>query len=204
VPAEGGAMLILEDLDTALDRGAPRIYGEVAGYAATFDPKPGTGREPALGKAIQGALRDAELEPGEVDVVFADAAGTPALDRVEADAVTGVFGADAVPVTAPKTMTGRLYAGAASLDAAAALLAMRDNVIPPTTRVRPDPSYRLDLVTGRPRTAEVRAALVIARGHGGFNSAIVLRAPAYEWEGHHVGTPDARRPQADSVGGRRR
>ncbi|OQD57692.1 ketosynthase chain-length factor [Streptomyces phaeoluteigriseus] len=175
VPGEGGAILIMEDLATARARGA-RIYGEIAGYGATFDPKPGSGRGPGLRQAIRTALDDAGTAPGDIDVVFADAAAVPDLDRVEAEAVNEVFGARAVPVTAPKTMTGRLYSGAAPLDVAAALLAIQDGVIPPTTHVELAPQYDLDLVTGAPRTASVRSALVIARGYGGFNSAVVVRA----------------------------
>ncbi|MGI5469161.1 ketosynthase chain-length factor [Streptomyces sp. CA-132043] len=175
VPGEGGALLVVEDTAAARARGA-RIYGELVGYAATFDPKPGTGGEPGLRRAIELALREADCRPQDVDVVFADAAGTVELDRIEADALRTVFGARGVPVTAPKTMTGRLYSGAAPLDVAAALLAMDEGLIPPTVHTDPDPAYDLDLVVGQPRTAEVRTALVLARGHGGFNSAVVLRA----------------------------
>ncbi len=171
VAAEGGAILIVED--AATERPS---YGEIAGYAATFDPKPGTGREPGLGRAIREALRDAGTGPGEVDVVFADAAAVPELDRTEARAISDVFGSYAVPVTAPKTMTGRLYAGGAALDLACALLSIRDGVIPPSTHVRLAPEHPIDLVTGQPRSAAVRTALVLARGHGGFNSAMVVRA----------------------------
>jgi act minimal PKS chain-length factor (CLF/KS beta) len=177
VPGEGGAIVILEDAERARQRGA-RVYGELAGYGATFDPRPGTGRAPALRQAIERALADAGAEPGEVDVVFADAAALPELDRVEAEALCAVFGPRAVPVTAPKTMTGRLYSGAAPLDVAAALLSIADGVIPPTANVAPLDEYRLDLVTGQCRTAAVRTALVVARGQGGFNSAAVLRAAA--------------------------
>lgn len=176
VSAEGGAMLILEDLASARERGAPQVYGELLGYAATFDPAPESGREPTLRKAVEGALRDARIQPDEVDVVFADAAAVPELDRVEADAIGAVFGAGGVPVTAPKTMTGRMNAGAASLDAAAALLAMRSGLIPPTTNVERASHHQIDLVTGQARDAVVRTALVIARGQGGFNAAVVLRA----------------------------
>ncbi|MBB5119203.1 beta-ketoacyl synthase [Streptomyces eurocidicus] len=176
VPGEGGALLILEDAEAARGRGATNIYGEIAGYGATFDPKPGSGREPGLRRAIEAALADAGLEPGDIDVVFADAAGTPELDRIEADAISAVFGAGRVPVTAPKTMTGRLYSGAAPVDVVAAVLAMREGLIPPTTNVTLSPEYDIDLVTGSARPAPVRAALVLARGYGGFNSAVVVRA----------------------------
>jgi act minimal PKS chain-length factor (CLF/KS beta) len=175
VPGEGGAILILESAESARERGA-RVYGEFAGYAATFDPRPGSGRGPALGKAIELALSDAGVRPDEVDLVLADAAGTPELDRAEAEAVNAVFGPRAVPVSAPKTMTGRLYSGAASLDLATALLAIRDGEIPPTVHVDPAAEYRLDLVVGEPRKARLDTVLVLARGQGGFNSAAVVRS----------------------------
>ncbi len=170
VPGEGGALLIMEPADSAHARGA-EVYGEIAGYAATFD-----GREPGLRKAVELALADARLTPGDVDVVFADAAAEPELDRVEAETLVEVFGPHGVPVTAPKTMTGRLYAGAAALDLATAFLAMEDGQIPPTVHVEPADRYGLDLVVSQPRPARLRTALVIARGHGGFNSAMVVRS----------------------------
>jgi act minimal PKS chain-length factor (CLF/KS beta) len=175
VPGEGGAILIMESAESACARGA-KIYGEIAGYGSTFDPRPGSDREPALRKAIELALADAGTAPEDVDVVFADAAGVPELDRVEADAISAVFGVRGVPVTAPKTMTGRLYSGAAPLDVATALLAIEEGLIPPTVHINPDEEYGLDLVLNQSRTAQVRTALVLARGYGGFNSAVVVRA----------------------------
>lgn len=175
VPGEGGAMLVLEDAGAARRRGA-RVYGEIAGYGATIDPRPGSGRPPGLRKAIELALADADLAPSEVDVVLADAAADPGLDRTEAEAIAAVFGPRGVPVTAPKTMTGRLYSGAAPLDLGTALLAMAEGLIPPTVNVAPDPALALDLVLDTPRPARLRTALVLARGHGGFNSAMAVRA----------------------------
>jgi act minimal PKS chain-length factor (CLF/KS beta) len=109
-------------------------------------------------------------------VVFADAAAVPALDRIEAAAITAVFGPCGVPVTAPKTMVGRLSSGGAPLDLATALLSLRDGLIPPTTNVSLAPDYDIDLVVAQPRAGALRTALVIARGYGGFNSAMVVRA----------------------------
>nr|UYS87213.1 HaiB [Streptomyces sp.] len=175
VPGEGGAILTLEDPGTARARGATP-YGAVVGYAATFDPRPGSGRPPGLARSIELALDEASLRPGDIDVVYADAAGVPELDRIEADTLAAVFGARAVPVTAPKTMTGRLLAGGGALDVATALLGLRDGVIPPTVGIdRPAHADAIDLVTGEPRTASLRHALVLARGYGGHNSALVLR-----------------------------
>ncbi|WP_171166008.1 ketosynthase chain-length factor [Streptomyces sp. I05A-00742] len=174
VPGEGGALLTLEEASSARERGA-RAYGEIAGYGSTFDPKPFSGREPGLRRAILLALDDAGCAAADVDVVFADAAALPELDRVEADALEAVFGPRGVPVTAPKTMTGRLLSGAASLDVVTALLSFRDGVIPPTVNVTPLPGYGLDLVVGVPRRARPATALVVARGYGGFNSVMVVR-----------------------------
>ncbi|WP_051840077.1 ketosynthase chain-length factor [Streptomyces sp. NRRL F-5126] len=174
VPGEGGAILVLEAEAAARERGA-RTYGAFAGYAATFDPPPGSGGEPGLRRAIELALADAGTAPEQVDAVFADAAGVLSLDRAESAAIRAVFGERAVPVTAPKTMTGRLQAGAGSLDLAAALLSIRDGVLPPTVGVRPDPGHGLDLVTSA-RECRVRTALVLARGQGGFNAATVVTA----------------------------
>ena len=176
VPGEGGAILIMESADSARERGA-KVYGEIAGYAATFDPAGPGGRERGLRKAIELALADAGAAPGDVDVVFADASAQPAEDRAEAAAIIGVFGPRGVPVTAPKTMTGRLYSGAAPLDLAAALLAIGEDLIPPTVNVEPSAAFNgLDLVVSQPRGAALRTALVVARGHGGFNSAMVVRS----------------------------
>ncbi|MGW7294767.1 ketosynthase chain-length factor [Streptomyces xiamenensis] len=172
VPGEGGAMLIVESAETAAARGA-RARGEIAGYGATFGPF-----APALRRAMELALADARMPPAEVDVVFADGAALPGPDRAEAEALGEVFGPYGVPVTVPKTMTGRLYAGAASLDLATALLAMEAGLIPPTVHTEPDDDFRLDLVRARARPARPRTAMVVARGHGGFNSVVVLRAPA--------------------------
>ena len=173
VPGEGGALLVLEDEQEARNRGA-RMYGEIAGYAATFDPRPDLGREPGLRRAIELALADAGMAADQIDVVFADAAGIPDLDRAEAEAIRAVFGPYGVPVTAPKTNTGRLYSGAASLDVVSALLSIRDGLIPPTTNVAVADEYELRLVCA-PTILPVRAALVIARGFGGFNSVMIVR-----------------------------
>jgi len=184
VPGEGGAILVVEDAEAAAARGATRDYGRILGYAATFDARPGAkGAEDdqlaggaGLLRAARGALADAGLEPGDVGFVFADAAGLPDLDRAEALVLARIFGPGGVPVTAPKTGTGRLIGGGAALDVATALLALRDGVIPPTVNVAaPAPGLELDLVTeARPTAA--RNALILARGNGGFNSALVVGA----------------------------
>ncbi|RFS81291.1 ketosynthase chain-length factor [Actinomadura spongiicola] len=176
VPGEGGAVLIVEDRAGAEERGAPQIYGVVAGHGAAFDPEPGCAD--GLRRAALAALDDAGLPPAAVDVVFADAAGRRDLDDAEVAALTRLFAPRAVPVTAPKSMTGRLLSGGAALDLATALLALRHGVIPPTTGTSPGRADdRIDLVVAEPRPAEIGTALVLARGRGGFASAAVLTTP---------------------------
>ncbi|MBT2493476.1 ketosynthase chain-length factor [Streptomyces sp. ISL-96] len=175
-PGEGGAILLVETQESARERGVHH-YGRILGYAAGFDPLPSTGRPPVLASVIRRALADAGVTAQGVDVVFADAAGVPDLDRAEAAAINEVFGVGQVPVTAPKTLTGRLYAGGAALDVATALLSLSAGVIPHTTGTdRPAPGLGIDLVVGRPRHTAARTAVVLARGHGGFTSALVVDA----------------------------
>lgn len=176
VPGEGGAILIVEDRAEAEGRGAPQIYGVVAGHGAAFDPEPGC--VDGLYRAARVALDDAGLPAAAVDAVFADAAGRRDLDDGEVTALTRLFGPRAVPVTAPKSMTGRLLSGGAALDLATALLSLRDGLIPPTAGTRPGRvDDRMDLVVDAPRPADLTTVLVLARGRGGFASAAVLTAP---------------------------
>ncbi|NEC64355.1 ketosynthase chain-length factor, partial [Streptomyces sp. SID9727] len=107
------------------------------------------------------ALADAGVDAADVDVVFADAAGDRDADRAEAAALTALFGPYGVPVTAPKSLYGRLGSGGSALDLAAALLALRDQVVPPGAPVgRLADDCPVDLVTGAPRPARLRHALV--------------------------------------------
>ncbi|MFE9634145.1 beta-ketoacyl synthase N-terminal-like domain-containing protein [Streptomyces sp. NPDC006463] len=176
VPAEGGAMFLVEDETAARRRGAS-VRAELAGHAATFS---GTRRPDAAGEglahAIRGALREAGCAPEEIDVVFADALGTPEADAAEVAAIAAALGGHGrkVPVTAPKTGTGRAYCAAAALDTAAAALALEHGIVPPTPNVF-DVCHDLDVVTGTARSADLRTALVLSRGRMGSNSALVLR-----------------------------
>ena len=178
VPGEGGAIIIVEEAGHAAGRGAPQVYGEILGYGTTSDAyhaKSPTPDGAQLARAMRLALERAGVGTDEVDAVFADAAGVPVSDRAEAEAIKDVFDGRDVPVTAPKTMTGRLYAGGGALDVAAALLSMRDGVLPPTINLtRPAKGCNLNFVTGEAREAKVETVLVNARGFGGFNSALVL------------------------------
>jgi 3-oxoacyl-(acyl-carrier-protein) synthase len=156
------------------------VYAEILGYGTTndaFDAKRVSGDGSQLARAMRMAVDRAGVETDDIDVVFADAAGVAEADRAEASAINEVFGRD-VPVTAPKTMTGRLYGGGAALDVAAAVFAMRDGVIPPTINVdSPAEGCDLAFVT-EAKEGPVGTVLVNARGFGGFNSSIVLRKPS--------------------------
>jgi len=180
VPGEGGAILLIESTDRVAARKPPQVYAEIAGYGATNDahhwgkPAP-DGRQ--LARAITVALDDAGVTAEQLDAVFADAFGVPEFDALEVGAIKAALGKHGtqVPVTAPKSMVGRLYAGGASLDVAAAALAIRDGVIPPTVNLEdPADGFDLDFVTSA-REREVGTVLVIARGYGGFNAALILR-----------------------------
>lgn len=178
VPGEGGAMMLVEEAAALRDRGGAG-YAEILGHAATHDAYHHSDCAPdgrQLARAISTALQRAGRTPDGVDVVFADGAGDPEADRVEAAALHSALGAHAglVPVTVPKSMVGRLYSGGGALDVAWAALALRHGVVPPTVGVDPSSgTYGLDVVTAA-RPARLRTALVVARGVGGFNSALVL------------------------------
>lgn len=185
VPAEGGAMVLLESEQAAQARGA-RPYAEVAGYGCAFTPRrPGRDASGLAGEsghiglvhAANQALAEAGCLPGDVDVVFADALAVPQADQAEVAALRELLGGRAgrVPVTAPKAGTGRAYAGAGAIDIAAAALTVEHGIIPPTPNATGS-AYELDLVMGRARPAEVRTALVWARGGSGTDSALVIRA----------------------------
>ena len=176
VPGEGGAILVVEAGATARHRDTGP-YGRILGHGAAFDGRP-DGAGAGARDAAERALADASLTPGDVDAVFADAGGTRDLDRAEARAIADLFGPHAVPVAAPKAGIGRLCAGGGPLDVVTALLALREGVLPPAAGVAAaDPAYGIDLVVGGPRAWPGRTALVLARGAGGFHSAVVLGAP---------------------------
>ncbi len=190
VPGEGGAVLVVEDADAARRRGAPQVYGEVAGYAATHDAASATApsEDPAqYARAMRLALADAGVGVDDVDLVIADAAGVPVLDEAESRALGEVFASrvTTVPVAAPSGLVGRLSVGGSALGAATALLCLRDGVVPAVGNLQdPGPVHAargLELVA-RPREADVDVVLVCARGLGGFNSAMVLRRHAPDEE----------------------
>ncbi|GLZ42032.1 beta-ketoacyl synthase N-terminal-like domain-containing protein [Actinokineospora sp. NBRC 105648] len=183
LPGEGGAVLVVEEAGHAAARGA-RPLARIAGHAATFAGPPGDGvgwtrGADAVAAAIRFALADADISATQVDAVFADGMGVPAADAAEVAGLRAALGPRAarVPVTAVKAGLGRAYSGAAALEATAAVLALRDGLVPPTPGLAAaDVDHDIDLVTGGARAADLRHVLVLARGYGGFTSALVLAA----------------------------
>lgn len=176
VPAEGGALLVLEEESAARKRGVT-ARAVVAGHGATFTGAFQLERSAeGLVRAAETALAEAGMDADDIDVVFADGLGTPEADRAEAAAIHRLFGARArsVPVALPKAGTGRAYAGASAIDTACAVLCLERGVIPPAPNVT-ELSYELDIVRGTARQADLRTALVLARGLYGGNSALVLK-----------------------------
>lgn len=181
---EGSAQLLLESLDHARARGA-RILGEVLGYGASMDGHHATAPHPegaGAARAMALALRTARLLPGEVDLVSAHATATPANDAAECMAIKTALGpaAGQVSVTASKSQFGHTLAAAGAVGAAVALLALRDQVVPPTLRLEtPDPACDLDCTPKVAKERSLRAALVNAFAFGGNNVSLVLK----RWEG---------------------
>ncbi|MFI7649133.1 beta-ketoacyl synthase N-terminal-like domain-containing protein [Micromonospora sp. NPDC049460] len=178
VPAEGGAVFVVEELGHALARGA-RVYGEVTGWGATHDAAhtgPDAGGDSArYARAMRLALDRSGVTADEVDVVVPDALGVPRFDRAEAEALRAVFGDRPPPVSTHKALTGRAHQGGSALDVATALLAFRHDTLPASAGPRePAPGCELDFLRA-PRQPHSRLALVCARGFDGFNSALVLR-----------------------------
>jgi 3-oxoacyl-(acyl-carrier-protein) synthase len=183
VIGEGGAGFCIESKEHALKRDA-HIYAEIAGWGQSFDGM--ITREPAsdgeqYARALVEALRMARLRPVDVDWIICDGLGTQDGDRSEAKALQKVFG-DAlhtIPASAPKSMIGRLFNGGSTVDVAAGLLGLEQQMVLPTVGfTQPDACCPLDCVPNQARSQRVRRVLVGARGFGGFNSALVLQYPA--------------------------
>jgi 3-oxoacyl-[acyl-carrier-protein] synthase II len=179
---EGAAIVVLEEYERAKKRGAP-IYGEILGYGTTADAFRITDTHPEGRGAItcmKMALRDAGRGPDDVDYINAHGTSTQVNDRVETIAIKEVLGADVaykVPVSSTKSMTGHLIAAAGATELIICLMAMRDNVVPPTINYEtPDPQCDLDYVPNAAREKKVRTILTNSFGFGGQNIALVAGA----------------------------
>ncbi|MBB6733577.1 beta-ketoacyl-ACP synthase II [Cohnella zeiphila] len=183
VMAEGAGVVVLESLSHARRRNA-RIYAEAIGYGASSDAYHMVATHPegtGAYLAMRAALREANLEPGDVDVISAHATGTDVGDLSETLAIKRLFGPSAanVPVTANKSMTGHMLGAAGGAEAIALVKSLREGVIPPTINQEfPDPECDLDYVPNEAREAKLEVAMSNSFGFGGHNAVIVLRRMA--------------------------
>jgi 3-oxoacyl-[acyl-carrier-protein] synthase II len=181
VIGEGGAVFVLEPASTARARGA-HAYASVAGFGSSSDAYhaviPSPDPEPAA-RAMRQALREAGVEPGEVDYVNAHAPGTPVGDVLEASALAMVLGdaTSRVPVSSTKSMTGHLLTAAGAVEAIACIAAIKHQAIPPTINLDdPDPRCPLRHVPNQAEPARVALTVSNSFGFGGSNTCLVLRA----------------------------
>ena len=180
VVAEGSAVLVLEELQHALARGA-RPIAEVIGYGSSadaFDMAAPAERGEGNQRAMRAALARAGIEPADVDYINAHGTSTPLNDRYETMAIRDVFGehADALAVSSTKSMTGHAMGAAGAIETFVCAKVIATGCIPPTINYRhPDPELTLDYVPNEARAADVRVALSNSMGLGGHNSTVILR-----------------------------
>ncbi len=180
VMGEGAGVLVLEDAEHAVKRGA-RVYAELAGSGANADAYHMTAPSPdgqGARQCMQLALRAAGMTPEGVDYINAHGTSTPFNDLAETKAIKAVFGSHAshVPISSTKGMTGHLLGAAGGIEAIVSVLAIARGVIPPTINLEhPDPECDLDYVPNQARKAEVRTALTNAFGFGGVNACLIFK-----------------------------
>ena len=182
VIGEGAGILILEELEFARARGA-KILAEIIGYGMSADAYHMTGIAPegaGAQRSMRAALKDAGIEPGEVGYINAHATSTPAGDGNESRAIELVFGEHAlsgtVKISGTKSMTGHLLGGAGGLEAGITVLALENQVLPPTTNLdTPDPECRLDYVPNQAIEHSFDVALSNSFGFGGINASLLMR-----------------------------
>ncbi len=180
VMAEGAGVALLESYEHAKARNAP-ILAELVGYGRTSDAYHVTApEETGLGaaKAMELAIRDAQLKPEEISYINAHGTSTKLNDEVESRAIEKVFKeyAKKVPVSSTKSMTGHLLGAAGGVEFAACILALRDNIIPPTINYEtPDPECDLDYVPNKARKATLTTIMSNSLGFGGHNASIVVK-----------------------------
>lgn len=183
VIAEGSAMLVLEDLTRARDRGA-RIYAEVRGYGSASDAFHPVSMPPSadgITRAMRSALQNAKVPPASVGYINAHGTATKLNDRIETVGIKNVFGsyARAIPISSTKSMTGHLGGAAASLEILICALVLERGVIPPTINLEhPDKDCDLDYVPLEPRQTNPHIAVSNSMGIGGTNVTIVLGRPS--------------------------
>ncbi|HET9165832.1 MAG TPA: beta-ketoacyl-ACP synthase II [Candidatus Angelobacter sp.] len=179
VIGEGAGILVLEELESAQKRGA-NILAEIIGYGMSADAfhitQPAEEGEGGW-RVMTTAIHDAKLSPSDIDYVNAHGTSTPIGDMLETMAIKRTFGADTkIPVSSTKSMTGHLLGGAGGLEAGLTILALRDQVLPPTINLtNPDPKCDLDYVPNVARKAPLNVALSNSFGFGGTNGSLIFR-----------------------------
>lgn len=182
VMGEGCGILVLESLEHAQKRNA-YIYAEITGYGMTSDASHITAPDPTgdgAARCMMSALKDAKLKPEDVDYINAHGTSTPLNDKVETLAIKKAFGeaaAKKVKISSTKSMTGHLLGAAGAIEAVACVLAIRDQIIPPTINYRvPDPDCDLDYVPNKAQPHKIRIVLSNSLGFGGHNACVLFRA----------------------------
>ncbi|MBZ5492866.1 MAG: beta-ketoacyl-ACP synthase II [Acidobacteriia bacterium] len=179
VIGEGAGIVVLEDLESAQKRGA-NILAEIIGYGMSADAyhitQPAEEGEGGW-RVMTTAIHDAKLSPSDIDYVNAHGTSTPIGDVLETMAIKRTFGADTkIPVSSTKSMTGHLLGGAGGLEAGITILALRDQILPPTINLtNPDPECDLDYVPNVARKAPLNVALSNSFGFGGTNGSLIFR-----------------------------
>jgi len=180
VVGEGAGILILESLEHAQKRGA-NILAEIVGYGMSGDAfhitQPAENGDGAF-RVMRAAIKDAHLSPEDISYVNAHGTSTPLGDVIETRALKRVFGerAQQVPISSTKSMTGHLLGGAGGLEAGISVLALRDQILPPTINLEtPDPECDLDYIPNVARKAHVEYALSNSFGFGGTNAALIFK-----------------------------
>ncbi|MFC1764075.1 beta-ketoacyl-[acyl-carrier-protein] synthase family protein [Planctomycetota bacterium] len=180
VIGEGGAALVLESLESAQKRGAP-ILAEIVGYGSSADAFRVTDmHDEARGgiEALNAALKDAGVTPKDIDYINAHGTSTHENDAIETKAIKGTFGdhAQQIPVSSIKSTLGHLIGAAGAAELITCVLALRDQIVPPTTNLHDqDPELDLDYVPNKPRKAELNTVISESFGFGGQNNVLVLK-----------------------------
>ena len=180
VLGDGAGVLVLEEYEHALKRGA-NIYCELVGYSASSDAYHITQPSPqgeGAARCMDEVLKDARLNPDDVDYLNAHGTSTPLGDKIESDAVKIIFKnhANKIAISSVKSMIGHLLGAAGGVEAVFSVLTLRDQVLPPTINIEtPDPSCDLDYVPGQARETEVNCVLSNSFGFGGTNASLAFR-----------------------------